>query len=41
MRFLWLIVVLYTVSNRVLTDQIFPGHIGKKIATLTVKSIAL
>ncbi|KAJ6958361.1 protein OS-9-like isoform X1 [Populus alba x Populus x berolinensis] len=26
MRFLWLIVVLYTVCNRVLADHIFPGH---------------
>nr|TKR97185.1 protein OS-9-like isoform X1 [Populus alba] len=28
MRFLWLIVVLYTVCNHVLADQIFPGHVG-------------
>jgi hypothetical protein len=33
--------VLYTVCNHVLADQIFPGHVGKKIATLTVNSIAL
>ncbi|XP_061950977.1 protein OS-9 homolog isoform X1 [Populus nigra] len=28
MRFLWLIVLLYTVCNHVLADQIFPGHVG-------------
>ncbi|KAJ6863443.1 hypothetical protein NC652_040098 [Populus alba x Populus x berolinensis] len=30
MRFSWLIVVLYTVCNHVLADQIFPGHVALK-----------
>ncbi|XP_015582774.1 protein OS-9 homolog [Ricinus communis] len=28
MRFLWLIIVVYTFCRHVLADQIFPGHVG-------------